>query len=81
MANVTKLPQISEANYEAVRNVLKHGVPASYREWLDLCAKWVAQYPNHTFVDVDPEKLAIFLGSGGHGHDLKTLLDFIWKDT
>ena len=61
----TKLPRISEANYEAVRRVLKQGVPASYPEWLDLNAKWVNEYPSVVFVEVDPKKLSQFFGSAG----------------
>ena len=35
------LPQIAEENYEAVRSALKHGVPATYHEWLDLRSQWL----------------------------------------
>lgn len=75
---LTTLPQISEANYEAVRRVLKRSLPATHREWLDLRAQWTADYPNHVFVDVDPQQFARFFGTSRRGDDIQTLFDFVW---
>jgi|HubBroStandDraft_6_1064221.scaffolds.fasta_scaffold4276701_1 hypothetical protein len=79
-AKPTKLPRISETNYEAVRSILKNGVPSTYPEWLNLVAKWRNEYVNVTFIDVDPKELARFFGSGRYGHDLTTLFHFIHEN-
>jgi len=75
------LPQITEANYEAVRNLLKNGVPTTYAEWLDLRTKWLEQYADDTivFVEVDPKEFAAFFDAARYGCDLKTLLEFVWS--
>jgi hypothetical protein len=75
---LTTLPQISEANYEAVRRVLKDSLPATHREWLYFLTKWTADFPNHVFVDVDPQEFAKFFGTSRRGDDIQTLLDFVW---
>ena len=74
-----KLPRIAEQNYEAVRSLLKKGVPATYAEWLDLRAKWFKQYAGDTVVsvEIDPKKLTAFFDTARHTHELRTLFDFI----
>jgi hypothetical protein len=74
-----RLPRIAADDYEAVRRLLKNGIPAVYAEWLDLRAKWLKEYASDNIVsiDVDPDKLAGFFDTARHTHELKTLWDFI----
>jgi hypothetical protein len=75
------LPQIAEENYEAVRSALKHGVPATYHEWLDLRSKWLKSYAedNVVFIEVDPKEFARYFDTAGRAHDLRTLFEFVWS--
>jgi len=74
-----RLPHIAADDYEAVRRLLKDGVPATYAEWLDQRTKWIEEYAGDTIisVDVDPQKFAGFFKTTRHTYELKTLFDFI----
>jgi hypothetical protein len=74
-----RLPRIAPENYEAIRSLLKNGIPASYAEWLDLRANWIKEYAGDSVIHVDvrPDQFFRYLDRTRHTHDLKTLIDFV----
>ncbi len=72
------LPIISQADYEAFRNIMGNNLPYTFDEWLNLHAKWCEEYAGDSIrhVRIYADQFARYLDRTGRAPNMNALLRF-----